>query len=59
MFSISIFYELHFPSGEVSGIQLKLVGSHPIVPVVSKKLENSAFFLGNAAPCFDTIANFL
>ena len=28
-----------------------------LVCVVSKKLENSAFFL--AAPCFDTIANFL
>ena len=30
-----------------------------LVRVVSKQLENSAFFLGNTTPCFDTIANFL
>ena len=30
-----------------------------LVRVVSEQLENSAFFLGNTAPCFDTIANFL
>ena len=30
-----------------------------LVCVVSKKLENSAFFLGSTSPCFDTIANFL
>ena len=29
-----------------------------LVPVVSKKLENSAFFLGSTATCFATIANF-
>ena len=29
-----------------------------LVRVVSKKLENSAFFLGNTAPSFDTTANF-
>ena len=30
-----------------------------LVCVVSKQLENSAFFLGNTAPRFDTVANFL
>ena len=29
------------------------------VHVVSRQLEKSVFFLGNTAPCFDTIANFL
>ena len=53
------FYKLHFPSAAVSHMQLKLVGPHLACSCCLQILENSAFFLGNTAPCFDTIANFL
>ena len=53
------FYKLHFPSAAVSHIQLKLVGPHLASSHFLQKLENSAFFLGSTATCFDTIANFL
>ena len=55
----SYFYELHFPSGAVSGTELKLIGSHLACLCCFKKIRELCFLLGNTAPCFDTIADFL
>ena len=55
------FYELHFPYGEVSRIQVKLVGSHLAFSCCLQKIAELCFLLPllfNTAPSFDTIANF-
>ena len=52
------FYELHFPSGAVSGTELKLIGSHLACLCCFKKIRELCFLLGNTAPCFDTIVIF-
>ena len=53
------FYEHHFPSGEVSGIQFKLIGSHLAFSCCLQKMRELCFLSRQYCPSFDTIANFL
>ena len=46
------FYELHFPSGEVSGIQLKLVGSHLACLCCLQKIRELCFLSRQYCPFF-------
>ena len=53
------FYEVHFSSGAVSDIQLKLVGSHLACSCCLQIIRELCFLSRHTAPCFETIANFL
>ena len=46
------FYELHFPSGEVSGMQFKLVGSHLAFSCCLQKIRELCFLSRHYCPFF-------
>ena len=46
------FYELHFPSGAVSGTQLKLVGSHLACSCFLQKIRELCFLSRQYCPLF-------